>query len=144
MSTSADSSGAETLPIKELESRTDDLPRDQRMDVYRRSAYCRVGDEAVGVLRERGIDAIKLDGGWPEWSSRKRASDNGYQLAHTVGALALSERTSACRYDIGAQGSCRTDRRRAHPACAADNDDALAGQLSALNEGRHRTHPPTP
>ena len=43
--------------------------------------------------------------------------------------MTASVHAPAGRDDIGAQFSCRSDRRRAHPAGAADHDDALAGQV---------------
>jgi len=49
-------------------------------------------------------------------------------LAHTLGLPALRQGASACRHDIGADISCGSDRRRAHPAGAAEHDDAPAGQ----------------
>ena len=76
---------------------------------------------------------------------RLALAGQGRQRAHPQGAagrlrqqgqhLVLEVADPACRDDIGAQVSCRPDRRRAHPAGAADHDDALAGQVQP---GRQR------
>jgi rhodanese-related sulfurtransferase len=60
--------GAVSLPVEELEARLRELPRDRRIVAYCRGAYCLFADEAVALLREHGFDAIRLDGGWPEWA----------------------------------------------------------------------------
>jgi rhodanese-related sulfurtransferase len=59
--------GAISVPSGELAERLDDLPRDRPIVAYCRGAYCLSADEAVALLRERGFEAYRLDGGWPEW-----------------------------------------------------------------------------
>jgi rhodanese-related sulfurtransferase len=59
--------GAISIPIEDLEARLKDLPRDKRIVAYCRGAYCLFADEAVALLRARGFDAVRLEGGWPEW-----------------------------------------------------------------------------
>jgi rhodanese-related sulfurtransferase len=59
--------GAISVPSGELTTRIDDLPRDRPIVAYCRGAYCLSADEAVALLRERGFEAYRLDGGWPEW-----------------------------------------------------------------------------
>jgi rhodanese-related sulfurtransferase/predicted transcriptional regulator len=58
---------AVNLPVDELEARLSELPRDRRIVAYCRGAYCLFADEAVALLRQHGFDAVRLDGGWPEW-----------------------------------------------------------------------------
>jgi rhodanese-related sulfurtransferase len=58
---------AVSLPVDELEARLAELPRDRRIVAYCRGAYCLFADEAVALLRQHGFDAVRLDGGWPEW-----------------------------------------------------------------------------
>ncbi len=59
--------GALSIPIEQLEKRLKELPRNKRIVAYCRGAYCLFADEAVALLRKRGFDAIRLEGGWPEW-----------------------------------------------------------------------------
>lgn len=59
--------GAISTPPGELVARIDDLPRDRPIVAYCRGPYCLFADEAVSMLRERGFEAYRLDGGWPEW-----------------------------------------------------------------------------
>ncbi|MEX0784277.1 MAG: metalloregulator ArsR/SmtB family transcription factor [Dehalococcoidia bacterium] len=59
--------GATSFPPEELEWRIDELPRDRPIVAYCRGSYCLFADEAVALLRNRGFDAHRLDGGWVEW-----------------------------------------------------------------------------
>ncbi len=59
--------GAISIPLDELPDRIDSLPRDKRIVTYCRGVYCLMSDDALGLLRERGFDVARLDGGWPEW-----------------------------------------------------------------------------
>jgi rhodanese-related sulfurtransferase len=65
--------GAISIPIDELESRVEELPRNKRIVAYCRGAYCLFAGEAVLLLRKRGFDAVRLEGGWPEWLGEGRA-----------------------------------------------------------------------
>lgn len=64
--------GAISIPVEELHERIEELPRDKRIVTYCRGDYCLFADEAVALLRERGFDAVRLEGGWPEWASEGR------------------------------------------------------------------------
>lgn len=64
--------GAVSLPVDELPMRLNELPRDRRIVAYCRGAYCLFADEAVALLRENGFDALRLEGGWPEWLAEDR------------------------------------------------------------------------
>lgn len=59
--------GALSVPIEELAARIAELPPDQEVVAYCRSAYCVLAYRAVELLRERGRKARRLDGGLPEW-----------------------------------------------------------------------------
>ena len=59
--------GALPFPVEELPRRLAELPREKRIVAYCRGAYCLFADEAVALLRQQGFDAIRLEGGWPEW-----------------------------------------------------------------------------
>lgn len=65
--------GAISIPIEELDAHVDRLPRNKRIVAYCRGAYCLFADEAVALLRKRGFDAVRLEGGWPEWVTEGRA-----------------------------------------------------------------------
>ena len=65
--------GALSIPIDELDDRLDELPADRPIIAYCRGAYCLFADEAVALLRGRGLDARRLEGGWPEWRAEGRA-----------------------------------------------------------------------
>ncbi len=71
--------GAISMPVEELQRRLDELPRDKRIVAYCRGEYCLFADEAVSLLRKRGFDAVRLEGGWPEWASElpQRSIING-------------------------------------------------------------------
>ena len=58
--------------IRELADRLDELPDRKRIMAYCRGSYCLLADEAVSMLRERGFDAYRLAGGWPEWLAEAR------------------------------------------------------------------------
>lgn len=64
--------GALSMPVDELPARLKELPRDRPIVAYCRGEYCLFADEAVALLRKRGFDARRLEGGWPEWLSEGR------------------------------------------------------------------------
>lgn len=66
--------GAVSIPAEDLRDHIDVLPRDRRIVAYCRGTYCMSADEAVALLREHGFDAVRLDGGWPEWRAEGRAT----------------------------------------------------------------------
>jgi rhodanese-related sulfurtransferase len=61
--------GAISVPPDELQAHIDGLPRGRPIVAYCRGDYCHFADEAVALLRERGFEAYRLDGGWPEWAA---------------------------------------------------------------------------
>ncbi len=64
--------GAARIPLEELPKRLSELPRDRPIIAYCRGRYCLMADEAVALLRKRGFDAHRLEGGWPEWVAEGR------------------------------------------------------------------------
>jgi rhodanese-related sulfurtransferase len=70
--------GALMIPIDELAVRLPDLPTGKKVVVYCRGSYCQFADDAVALLRRRGIEAIRLEGGWQEWFVEHRSSKRGY------------------------------------------------------------------
>ena len=58
---------AVSAPVDTLETRPPALPGDRCVIAYCRGPYCVYADDAVRLLRARGIDARRLDVGYPEW-----------------------------------------------------------------------------
>ena len=69
--------GALSAPLEELESVADGLPKRRDVVAYCRGPYCVYADEAVRLLRARGLRARRLDVGFPEW----RRAGLGVELA---------------------------------------------------------------
>ncbi|MEX0991662.1 MAG: metalloregulator ArsR/SmtB family transcription factor [Actinomycetota bacterium] len=69
--------GAMSVPLEVLPQRLPELPRDRRIVVYCRGTYCHSADEAVAALRQEGFDAVRLEGGWPEWAAEGRSVATG-------------------------------------------------------------------
>ncbi len=61
--------GAISISPEELPRRIEGLPHDRPIVAYCRGDYCLFADEAVALLRKRGFEAYRLDGGWPEWAA---------------------------------------------------------------------------
>jgi rhodanese-related sulfurtransferase/predicted transcriptional regulator len=59
--------GARSAPLDELRSAALDLPRRVEVVAYCRGPYCVYADDAVRLLRSRGLRASRLDVGFPEW-----------------------------------------------------------------------------
>jgi rhodanese-related sulfurtransferase/DNA-binding transcriptional ArsR family regulator len=57
--------GALSVPLSELP--TFGLPRRREVVAYCRGPYCVYADDAVRLLREQGVEARRLDVGFPEW-----------------------------------------------------------------------------
>lgn len=59
--------GARSTPISQLEKLADGLPRRREIIAYCRGPYCIYADDAIRLLRARGLNARRLDVGYPEW-----------------------------------------------------------------------------
>jgi rhodanese-related sulfurtransferase len=59
--------GARSAPLPELVALLPKLPRRREIVAYCRGPYCVYADDAVRLLRERGLKARRLDVGFPEW-----------------------------------------------------------------------------
>ena len=59
--------GARSAPADELEAVAAELPRRREIVAYCRGPYCVYADDAVRLLRARGLEARRLDVGYPEW-----------------------------------------------------------------------------
>jgi rhodanese-related sulfurtransferase len=59
--------GAVSAPLSALPSIAPKLARRREVVAYCRGPYCVYADDAVRLLRERGLKACRLDVGFPEW-----------------------------------------------------------------------------
>jgi rhodanese-related sulfurtransferase len=59
--------GARSVPLETLKERAEELPSDVEVVAYCRGPYCLLSDEAVETLREHGIEARRLEEGFPDW-----------------------------------------------------------------------------
>ena len=59
--------GAITIPIGELQSRLGEIPEGAEIVAYCRGPYCVYADDAVRLLTRNGLDATRLEDGFPEW-----------------------------------------------------------------------------
>ena len=59
--------GARSAPVAELDAQTEDLTRGGEVIAYCRGPYCVYADDAVRLLRARGLQARRLDVGFPKW-----------------------------------------------------------------------------
>ena len=59
--------GALSIPLKELERRLSDLPRDRDVVAYCRGPYCVLAVQAVELLRSRGFSAFRLEESVQDW-----------------------------------------------------------------------------
>ncbi len=59
--------GALSLPLEEIDRCWKELPQDKELVAYCRGPYCTLSDRAIQKLQEHGIEAKRLDVGYPEW-----------------------------------------------------------------------------
>jgi rhodanese-related sulfurtransferase len=65
--------GARSAPLDRLPSIVSELPNRADVVAYCRGPYCVYADDAVRLLRARGLRAQRLDVGFPEWRRAGRA-----------------------------------------------------------------------
>jgi ArsR family transcriptional regulator len=61
--------GALNIPLRQLQERIAELPREQEIIAYCRGPYCVLSFEAVAELRGRGFKVRRLEEGFPEWKA---------------------------------------------------------------------------
>jgi len=59
--------GAVNIPLKDLEKRMKKLDKNQEIVAYCRGPHCVLAFDAVARLRKKGINARRLEDGYPEW-----------------------------------------------------------------------------
>jgi rhodanese-related sulfurtransferase/DNA-binding transcriptional ArsR family regulator len=73
--------GALNIPLRQLEQRLAELPRDQEIVAYCRGPYCVLSFEAVAALRPRGFQVRRLREGFPEWKLAGLPVETGASVA---------------------------------------------------------------
>lgn len=61
--------GAINIPLRSLERKLAQLPRDREIVAYCRGPYCVLSFEAVALLRARGFTVRRMAEGFPEWQA---------------------------------------------------------------------------
>jgi rhodanese-related sulfurtransferase/DNA-binding transcriptional ArsR family regulator len=69
--------GARPAPLAELEGLWPTLSPSLEVVVYCRGPYCVFADEAVALLRSRGVVAYRLESGLPDWQAAGYAVQKG-------------------------------------------------------------------
>ena len=60
--------GARSAPLQSLPEVAAELPKRREIVAYCRGPYCVYADDAVRLLRSKGLNARRLDIGFPEWN----------------------------------------------------------------------------
>jgi rhodanese-related sulfurtransferase/DNA-binding transcriptional ArsR family regulator len=61
--------GAVNIPLDQLQRRLDELDRQQEIVAYCRGPHCVLAFDAVARLRAQGLQARRLEDGYPEWKT---------------------------------------------------------------------------
>jgi rhodanese-related sulfurtransferase len=77
--------GARSAPFDELPDLISSLPRSREIVAYCRGPYCVYADDAVRLLRSRGLRAQRLDTGFPEWHRARRPVERSLGLVPGAG-----------------------------------------------------------
>src|SRR6266700_1466154 len=64
--------GALSAPLESLEQVAAKLPHRREIVAYCRGPYCVYADDAVRLLQQRGLNARRLDVGFPDWRRAER------------------------------------------------------------------------
>lgn len=73
--------GAINVPVEDLLGRLDEVGGNGPVVAYCRGPYCVYADETVRILRERGLPAIRLMDGYPEWAAAGLPTEIGERTA---------------------------------------------------------------
>lgn len=69
--------GAVNIPVADLAAQLAEIPSDAQVVAYCRGPYCVMASTAVARLREAGIAAVRMEGGFPQWRSEGRPTATG-------------------------------------------------------------------
>ncbi|MBT2596403.1 metalloregulator ArsR/SmtB family transcription factor [Arthrobacter sp. ISL-72] len=61
--------GAISIPVSDLTSRLGEIPEDAEVVAYCRGPYCVYADDAVRIMTGNGLEAARLEDGFPEWAA---------------------------------------------------------------------------
>lgn len=61
--------GAVNIPLTNLEAAISKLDKNKDIVAYCRGPFCILAFDAVALLRARGLNALRLEGGFPEWKA---------------------------------------------------------------------------
>jgi rhodanese-related sulfurtransferase len=61
--------GAINMPVEDIEKCIKDIPAGQEVIAYCRGPYCVLAFDAVAKLRKIGLEARRLEEGYPEWKA---------------------------------------------------------------------------
>ena len=70
--------GALSVPTSQLKARLSEIPSGLDIVAYCRGPYCVMADDAVRYLDRQGRQAIRLEGGYPEWAEEGRPVAAGH------------------------------------------------------------------
>ncbi|MHC4946509.1 MAG: rhodanese-like domain-containing protein, partial [Planctomycetota bacterium] len=62
--------GAISVPLKELESRLAEFPKNREIVAYCRGPYCVLAIQALEALHAKGYQAVRLEDGVLDWQAR--------------------------------------------------------------------------
>lgn len=62
---------ADSIPIKQLRERIEELPTDREIVAYCRGPLCLMADEAISLLKNNGFKAYRLISGFDDWKAEK-------------------------------------------------------------------------
>ncbi|WP_019557064.1 ArsR/SmtB family transcription factor [Thiomicrorhabdus arctica] len=61
--------GAVNISPESIEQKINDIPHDKTVVAYCRGPYCAYSYQMVEALRQRGLKALRLEEGFPEWKA---------------------------------------------------------------------------
>lgn len=78
--------GAISMPVADLKRRLKEFPKGREIVAYCRGPYCVFSYDAIDVLRPKGFDVRRLDGGFLEWLAA------GFPIEHPSAPVARTRR----------------------------------------------------
>lgn len=63
---------ADSLPYKQLKERMQELSNDRDIVTYCRGPLCLMADEAVSLMKKKGLNAYRLENGFADWLAEEK------------------------------------------------------------------------